>query len=206
MLVSAAGVCFEHLRNETLLRVLEKGVNFAQFVTANVMAQSDWLVRRRRGRLALMWFVAEHPEDIDPALAAEQVKGAGKPGFLPALDALTDYPIRDRLGEIQAPTLVVWGEKDALVSFAPVYRELEEATGDSDLAWIGRKLHLWEVSTAYPLTFRVAVSGADPSEKRRLYNLIYSYLVRRALCGLTPKNLNKTFARLTRQMIANGVS
>lgn len=100
----------------------------------------------------------------------------------------------------------VEAELDALVSFAPVYRELEEATGDSDLAWIGRKLHLWEVSTAYPLTFRIAVSDADQSEKRRLYNLIYSYLVRRALCGLTPKSLNKTFARLTRQMISTGVS
>lgn len=100
----------------------------------------------------------------------------------------------------------VEAELDALVSFAPVYRELEEATGDSDLAWIGRKLHLWEVSTAYPLTFRIAVSHAEQSEKRRLYTLIYSYLVRRALCGLTPKSLNKTFARLTRQMIASGVS
>ena len=43
-------------------------------------------------------------------------------------------------------------------------------------------------------------------EKAKLYNLIYSYLVRRALCGLTPKNLNKTFARLTRELIENGVS
>ena len=100
----------------------------------------------------------------------------------------------------------VEAELDALVSFAPVYRELEEATGDSDLAWIGRKLHLWEVSTAYPLTFRIAVSDAEQSEKRRLYTLIYSYLVRRALCGLTPKSLNKTFARLTRHMITSGVS
>lgn len=85
-------------------------------------------------------------------------------------------------GKPRFPT--VEAELDALVSFAPVYRELEEATGDSDLAWIGRKLHLWEVSTEYPLTFRIAVSDAERSEKRRLYTLIYSYLVRRALCGL----------------------
>jgi uncharacterized protein with ParB-like and HNH nuclease domain len=107
-------------------------------------------------------------------------------------------------GKARFPT--VGAELDALISFAPVYRELEEATGDSDLAWVGRKLHLWEVSTAYPLTFRIAVSNADQGEKQRLYTLIYSYLVRRALCGLTPKSLNKTFARLTRQMIAGGVS
>jgi pimeloyl-ACP methyl ester carboxylesterase len=122
VLVSSAGLSIEHLRNETALRVMEKGENLAQFVTAHVMAQSDWLVRRRRGRLALMWFVAEHPEEIDPALAAEQVKGAGKPGFLPALDALTDYPIRDRLSDIQAPTLIVWGEKDRLVPLKDAYK------------------------------------------------------------------------------------
>ncbi len=43
------------------------------------------------------------------------MRGSGKPGFLPALDALTDYPIRDRLGEIACPTLIVWGAEDKLV-------------------------------------------------------------------------------------------
>jgi hypothetical protein len=100
----------------------------------------------------------------------------------------------------------VEAELAALIAFAPVYRELEESSGDSDLAWLGRKLSLWEVSTAYPLAFRIAVSQAEAGEKRRLYGLIYSYLVRRALCGLTPKSLNKTFARLTRLMIESGVS
>jgi hypothetical protein len=100
----------------------------------------------------------------------------------------------------------VEAELDAVFAFPLAYRELEAATGDSDLAWIGRKLNLWEVSTAYPLTFRIAVSDGAQSEKRRLYTLIYWYLVRRALWGLTPKSLNKTFARLTRQVIASGVS
>jgi hypothetical protein len=43
-------------------------------------------------------------------------------------------------GKARFPT--VEAELDALVSFAPVYRELEEAHSDSDLA-IGRKLNLW---------------------------------------------------------------
>ena len=38
-----------------------------------------------------------------------------KPGFVPALDALTSYPIRDRLPEIACPTLIVWGAEDHLV-------------------------------------------------------------------------------------------
>ncbi len=100
----------------------------------------------------------------------------------------------------------VEAELDALVAFAPAYRALEEGGGDPDLAWIGAKLNLWEVSTAYPLVFRIAISTSAPDVKRHLYKLIYAYLVRRALCGLTPKSLNKTFARLTRQLIESGVS
>jgi pimeloyl-ACP methyl ester carboxylesterase len=59
--------------------------------------------------------VAKRPDRLPGPLVAEQVRGSGKPGFLPALDALTDYPIRDRLGEIACPTLIVWGAEDKLV-------------------------------------------------------------------------------------------
>jgi len=133
VLVSAAGLSVEHMRSEKALRVAERLENFGQYVTAHVLAQTDWLVKRRRGRLALMWIVAEHPEDLDPALVAEQVRGAGKPGFLPALDALTDYPIRDRLGRIGCPTLIVWGTEDHLV---PV----RDATAFADLIPGARKV------------------------------------------------------------------
>jgi len=59
--------------------------------------------------------VAAHPSRLPGPLVAEQLRGSGKPGFIDALDALSDYPIRDRLPDIEAPTLVVWGEDDALV-------------------------------------------------------------------------------------------
>ena len=59
--------------------------------------------------------VARHPDRLPAPLVSEQVRGSGKPGFVPALDALTDYPIRDRLGEIACPTLIVWGVEDRLV-------------------------------------------------------------------------------------------
>jgi pimeloyl-ACP methyl ester carboxylesterase len=132
VLVSAAGLTIEHQRNETLLRLMEKGENIAQFVTAHVLAQTGWLVGRPRGRRALMWFVAAHPEELHPALVAEQARGAGKPGFLPALDALSDYPIRDRLSDIAAPVLVVWGEKDMLVPLKDAY-EFDSLIPDSRL-------------------------------------------------------------------------
>ena len=56
-----------------------------------------------------------HDADALPApLIAEQVRGARNAGFVDALDALTDYSIRARLGEIGCPTLIVWGTEDHL--------------------------------------------------------------------------------------------
>jgi hypothetical protein len=100
----------------------------------------------------------------------------------------------------------VEAELDALIACVPIYRTLEVGGGDQALARLGAKLNLWEVSTAYPLVFRIAASDADPVEKEQLYTLIYSYLVRRAICGLTPKSLNKTFARLVSALNKDGVS
>ncbi|HEX8168524.1 MAG TPA: DUF262 domain-containing HNH endonuclease family protein [Beijerinckiaceae bacterium] len=100
----------------------------------------------------------------------------------------------------------VEAELDALTIFAPIYQTLEEGGGECNLAALGAKLNLWEVSTAYPLVFRIAVSNADEEVKAYLYRLIYSYLVRRAICGLTAKNLNKNFTRLVGAMLQRGVS
>ena len=97
-------------------------------------------------------------------------------------------------------------ELDALTVYRPIYRTLEVGGGDPGLTRLGAKLNQFEVSTVYPLVFRVAASDASEGEKGRLYDLIYSYLVRRTICGLTPKNLNKTFARIVSDMIRDGVS
>ncbi|MBA2636819.1 MAG: alpha/beta hydrolase, partial [Solirubrobacterales bacterium] len=56
--------------------------------------------------------------DVPAPLAAELISGAGKPGFVDALDALTSYPIRERLPQIACPTLIAWGDQDRLVPVA----------------------------------------------------------------------------------------
>ena len=93
-----------------------------------------------------------------------------------------------------------------LVRFEPTYRTLEEAGGDTALGRLGTKFAVWEVATAYPLIFTIAAAEVDEAEKELLYRLIYSYLVRRAICGLTPKNLNKTFQRVIGVMLEEGAS
>jgi pimeloyl-ACP methyl ester carboxylesterase len=115
VLVSAAGLSIEYLRNERALAVLGAIENRLAAYSGWLASRSDALARRPGARRMIFGIVAKRPDRLPGPLVAEQVRGSGKPGFLPALDALTDYPIRDRLGEIACPTLIVWGADDKLV-------------------------------------------------------------------------------------------
>lgn len=97
-------------------------------------------------------------------------------------------------------------ELDAILKYAPTFQALEQAVGPTDLVQIGQKLNEWDISTAYPLVFAIAASDVDANTKKHLYRLIYSYVVRRAICALTPKSLNKTFQRLVLAFQQNGTS
>jgi pimeloyl-ACP methyl ester carboxylesterase len=110
-LVSAAGLSQENVRREPVLavgRLLATGA-------AHAAAYQDALaVRPRLRRLALL-AVVRYPERLSPSLTHELFQGAGKPGFMPALEALLSYSFRDRLGGIEIPVLIVWGDTDMLV-------------------------------------------------------------------------------------------
>jgi pimeloyl-ACP methyl ester carboxylesterase len=115
VLVSAAGLSIEYQRDEHVLRMLRRLERRLTAQGAWLASRSETIVRRRRLRRALLAVVASHPEALPGPLSSEQLRGSGKPGFVDALDALTSYPIRSRLGEIACPTLIVWGDKDHLV-------------------------------------------------------------------------------------------
>ena len=110
-LVSAAGISIVNLRREPLLavgRILAAG--------GTMTAAQERSVLRRPGLTHLTFaFVFRHPTRMARDLLLEQMQGTGKPGFLPALDALTTYDFRDRLPEIGCPTFIVWGDQDMLV-------------------------------------------------------------------------------------------
>jgi pimeloyl-ACP methyl ester carboxylesterase len=126
VLVSAAGISSADERNERLLGALERVQAVSAFIGGAIVARGAWLAGRPRLRRAAMWFVASHPERLSAPIAYEQIAGIGTPGFLPALDAVTDYPLRDRLPEIGCPTLLVWGRDDRIVPVrdADVFEEL----------------------------------------------------------------------------------
>jgi pimeloyl-ACP methyl ester carboxylesterase len=127
VLVSAAGISTHNdPRTGRVLPSLHRAERIAAMTAGWVAAHSDQVTSRARLRQGLMWMIVRHPTRIAAALAAEQVRGTGKPGFMPALQAIYDYDIRERLPQIACPTWVVWGENDQLVGVkdAHVFAEL----------------------------------------------------------------------------------
>ncbi len=118
VLVSAAGISAQQQRSDRLLGALYRADAISARLTGAVVARAAWLSRRPALRRRAMGFVARRPERLSAALAYEQIAGIGTPGFLPALDACSDDPISDRLGDIACPTLIVWGADDRIVPVA----------------------------------------------------------------------------------------
>jgi pimeloyl-ACP methyl ester carboxylesterase len=115
VLAAAAGLSIEYARNDRHLAMLRRADALLAMYGGWLASKSDFVARRTRLRRAVLSIVARHPERLPAPLVSEQLKGSGKPGFVDALDALTSYPIRDRLPEISCPTLIVHGDKDRLV-------------------------------------------------------------------------------------------
>jgi pimeloyl-ACP methyl ester carboxylesterase len=152
-LVGAAGLSIEHLRTERTRGLRHRAENVAFFYVAWLSTRSPGLMARPRPRQMVLKLVAAHPERLPGALVVQQVAGAGKAGFAGALEALTCYPIRDRLCEIACPTLIVWGDKDILVPVKDA-AEFERLISDS------RKV-IYEDTGHIPMVERPARFNAD---------------------------------------------
>jgi pimeloyl-ACP methyl ester carboxylesterase len=123
-LVSAAGISAENMWREPVLAV----GRLMAIGTARAGIKSLPVVRRPRLRRAALQLVIKHPERLSVPLASELVVGAGTPGFVGGLDAVLGYSFRDRLPEIEIPTLIVWGRNDVLIPVADAY-EYERLIG-----------------------------------------------------------------------------
>ena len=115
VLVASAGLSMELMLNERNHGLRARTENLLFFGLGRLASRSDIVVRSPRLRRGLLLLAVAHSERLAAPLVAEQVNGAGKPGFDDGVTAMTRYPIRDRLGEIECPTLIVWGELDRLV-------------------------------------------------------------------------------------------
>ena len=98
-------------------------------------------------------------------------------------------------------------ELETLERYAPVYETLEgRRNEDPAIAWLGDRLRLWQNTTAYPIAFLIASPEVPLAERWAMARLVDSYLTRRAICDLTPKNLNQIFPRVAGSLRNNGVA
>lgn len=96
-------------------------------------------------------------------------------------------------------------ELKLLEHYSPIYETLEGRKSiDSDIAWFGRKMALWQTTTIYPVVLQLGSDAVDPTSRKSILRLLYSYMVRRALCGLTTKNLNNVFQSIVSQLRQQG--
>jgi pimeloyl-ACP methyl ester carboxylesterase len=127
VLVSAAGVSTKgNAGTQRAMSALRRLETVLGGTSAWVASKSDAAAGRARLREAVLNLVVAHPDRLPAPLAAEQIRGVGTPGFMQGLAAVLDYDVRARLSEIACPTLIVWGERDRLITVrdADVFAQL----------------------------------------------------------------------------------
>ena len=97
-------------------------------------------------------------------------------------------------------------ELEMLTAHAPNYRILTDPRGVSVLDHAARTMAAFDVTTGHPLLLRLAKEQPDEDELKRAVDLITSYVIRRAVCGLGTKNYNNNFLRLVQAVKEGGPS
>ena len=101
----------------------------------------------------------------------------------------------------------VAAELQDLVAYGKVYRRLLERDSSDPLGHFAKLLHPWDVTTVYPLVLRLWIEDElDEIEKKECLSVLLTFIVRRAICGLTTKNYNKFFLSALRHLEAKGFS
>jgi pimeloyl-ACP methyl ester carboxylesterase len=129
VLVSPAGLStYNNSRNLLLVAQMRRFRQIVDPYHARLAAHAELLARRPRLRLLdpTTHIVARHSDRLPAPFVAEFVRGLGAPGYIEGMEAIFNYDYRDRLGEIACPTLIVWGERDAVVTAkdANLYEQL----------------------------------------------------------------------------------
>jgi pimeloyl-ACP methyl ester carboxylesterase len=127
--VSAAVFWQEYRRAQPLVQLAR--MSDAIVARALTRVTDDVATRPRLRSWALATAGFRYPHLIAPELAHEMVRSARRTdGFLPALEALADFPLEEELPKIACPALIVWGAHDTLVPVKDAKR-MEELIPDS---------------------------------------------------------------------------
>jgi hypothetical protein len=154
---------------------------------------SFWNEEQRRGRLRkprLEWFV-------QTALQAELADNV-EIGRL-----YTNYR---RYGLGQKTPVPAETQLRMLAKHADQYRELIAGSEGTTIGKFGKRISVWDASPTHALAVRIASLSLTPTEQTEVYNDIVSYIVRRAICGLTSKSYNNIFLQLLKKYKDEGTS
>lgn len=123
-----------------------------------------------------------------------------------------DIPIKHLYAEYRH-----WIEKDkpfgsvemelqSLREYREHFRDVIDVAEDRPFSDAARALSAFDIGTAYPLMLHLLASDCTEDELSEICTIIESYVVRRAVCGLTNKNLNRVFLTLVRTLRRDGTN
>ncbi len=114
VLVSAAGISFAEARGREAT-AFSHTVKAAAIVLLGSHPSVHFLSRPRSRKIGFGQIV-NYPTRLRPELLWEQIEPSIQaPGFAQAVASIAGYDTRDRLPEIEIPTMVVWGLRDRIV-------------------------------------------------------------------------------------------
>lgn len=107
----------------------------------------------------------------------------------------------------QARFANVADELRVLTEFAPTYEALEgRIDGCPAINWLGRKLAAWEMKSAYPVALLADQPSVNIGERKAIARTVYSYIVRRGICGLSTKSIYLMFHRIAEAFAEDCIS
>ncbi|HEY5943385.1 MAG TPA: alpha/beta hydrolase [Solirubrobacterales bacterium] len=112
VLISAAGISFAEWEG----RSIDAAARIFKAAIPMLSGERSSYWTRPRGRKLAFGRIFRNPNRLRPELLAEQVRpGLQAPAFSDALGSIWGYDTRERLPEIEIPTLVTWGLNDQVV-------------------------------------------------------------------------------------------
>ena len=108
--------------------------------------------------------------------------------------------------ERQRPYSTVQEELASLAQQGADFRRIIEPKKEDVIYSISTFLDAFDIRTSYPLLLMLLDSKIDEAQWNAVSSILESYLLRRAVCGLTTKNYNRIFLTLTRNLRRDCIS
>lgn len=108
--------------------------------------------------------------------------------------------------ETKDPFKTVTAEVEALAGSRETYRDFICACPKTRIGEFGYFLESFDVGTVHPLMLVLAETKVSLAELEGMLKCLESYLLRRAVCGLSTKAYNRIFLNLAEKMSTGGAT